>query len=99
MVADEADGERAGVEPRQLRQGRLAVEEPRVVAAGQLDARPVDAQLVALGGQRSVEAAPGRRAGHDLVGQFERPRHRQEVHATSLRYTKNTSLTRPPTAA
>ena len=38
MVADLADRQGAGVEPRQLRQGGLPVEEAGVVAPDKLDA-------------------------------------------------------------
>ena len=85
MVADEARRQCAVVEPGQLGQGRLTVEEPGVVSSDQLDARRADVQLVALSRQRSVEAAPRLAVRHQFPVQLEGPGHRQKVHASSLR--------------
>ncbi len=62
MIDNGSDRQVPAVEPRQLRQGHLSVEEPGVVGAGQVDAVMVDAQGVSLRGQRPIDP-PRRRAG------------------------------------
>ncbi len=61
VVADHADGDRAVVEAGELGEGGLAVEKPRLVGAGQLHPRIVDAQEVALRRQGRIHPVVCRR--------------------------------------
>ena len=85
MVPDRAHRKCALMEVGELGERRVPVEGAGRIGGGQVDAGVVDPQHVALGRQRGVESLAGCPEGDHITRQVETPRHRQQVHVSSLR--------------